>query len=315
MEPDDATDDLPPKRAWVTTLRRMHWIDALGIGLFLVLIGLTLYSGELDHAIMSMLFFGGAVMIHRRITPPDGPVDLEGRLVGFGILLNVIVLCVMYEPTTAGSQGLESGANPWLRFYPVTSAASWVLVAYGFRGLKRYWQMPFLFLFLGLPWLVLHKFFDMALITSMTVSMVLGLIGFESYLEQPLFVGIGTSRVSVNIGCSGMEAMTYLLGLAVLALLAFRPPSWLWYVLVPPVAVMTAFTINVIRVTCLSLFNLYEKVDLFDSFHIGLGSQLFSGASVGIFCVGYYLVHRWCHRGDWKTQVRSIKRSPQSELS
>ncbi|MFT4637661.1 MAG: exosortase/archaeosortase family protein [Verrucomicrobiales bacterium] len=65
-----------------------------------------------------------------------------------------------------------------------------------------------------------------------------------------------------------------------MALLAFRPPSWLWYILVPPLAVMVAFVINVIRVTCLSLFNLHGRIDLFDSFHVGPGSQIFSGSSV-----------------------------------
>jgi hypothetical protein len=62
-----------------------------------------------DHAIMSMLCFGGAVMINRRTTPPEQGIDLEGRLVEFGILIYVIALSVMYEPARAGSHGLASG--------------------------------------------------------------------------------------------------------------------------------------------------------------------------------------------------------------
>ncbi|MFT4637660.1 MAG: hypothetical protein ACI8T1_000970, partial [Verrucomicrobiales bacterium] len=59
----------------------------------------------------------------------------------------------------------------------------------------------FLFLFLGLLWIVLRKVLDMALITSTAVAMALRAIGFDAYMEQPLFVGIGVSRVNVNIGC------------------------------------------------------------------------------------------------------------------
>ena len=281
--------------------------DILGFVLFFTLVGLALYSGELDHAIMSMLFFGGAIMINRQQPAPNKPADLEGRLIGVGILINVIVFCVMYEPSKASESGLASGANPWLRIYPAASALSWLLVCHGLKGFRTRWQIPFLFLFLGLPWLVIRQLFDMAIITAVTVSLVLRLMGFDAYMEQPLFVGIEGSRVNVNIGCSGMEAMTYLLGLSALALLAFQPPSWLWYVLVPPLAVLLAFVINIIRVTSLALFNFNGRPDLFDSFHVGLGSQAFSGSSVGLFCVGYYAVHWWCQRRKWTTKVRSVK--------
>ena len=281
--------------------------DILGFALFFLLIGLALYSGELDHAIMSMLFFGGAIMINRQQPEPGKPADLEGRLIGIGILINVIAYCVMYEPGKTGDHGLESGANPWLRIYPTASAFSWLLVCHGFKGFRTHWQIPFLFLFLGLPWLVIRQLFDMAIITAVTVTLVLQAIGFDAYMEQPLFVGIEASRVNVNIGCSGMEAMTYLLGLSALALLAFRPPSWLWYVLVPPLAILLAFVINIARVTCLALFNYHNRPDLFDSFHVGLGSQAFSGSSVGLFCLGYYAIHWWCQRNKWTTKVRSVK--------
>lgn len=288
--------------------------DILGFVLFFILVALALYSGELDHAIMSMLFFGGAILINRQQPEPTKPADLEGRLVGIGILVNVIAFCVTYEPTKAGDEGLASGANPWLRIYPAAGALSWLLVSHGFNGFRTRWQIPFLFLFLGLPWLIIRHLFDMAIITAVTVSIVLRMIGYDAYMEQPLFVGIEASRVNVNIGCSGMEAMTYLLGLSALALLAFRPPSWLWYLLVPPLAILLAFFINIIRVTSLALFNFYERPDLFDSFHVGLGSQAFSGSSVGLFCLGYYLVHWWCHRRQWTTRVRSVK-SGSSDLA
>ena len=280
--------------------------DILGFLLLFTLLGLSLYSGELDHGIMALLFFGGAVLINRQQPTPKGPVDLEGRLVGFGILINVIAFCITYEPARAGDQGLASGANPWLRIFPATSALSWLLLSHGFRGFRTRWQIPFLFLFLGLPWIVIRQLFDMAIITAVTVSLVLRTLGFDAYMEAPLYVGIEATRVNVNIGCSGMEAMTYLLGLSALALLAFRPPSWLWYILVPPIAIFLAFVINIIRVTCLSLFNFHGRPDLFDSFHVGIGSQLFSGSSVGIFCLGYYVIHWWCQRHQWTTRVRKM---------
>lgn len=51
------------------------------------------------------------------------------------------------------------------------------------------------------------------------------------------------------------------------------------------------------------------SIDLFDSFHVGLGSQAFSGSSVGLFCLGYYAVHWWCQQRNWTTKVRSVKSS------
>ena len=79
-EPDKASVASEPVPS--TSKVGSHLPNALGIGLFLGLLALALYSGELDHAIMSMLFFGGAVMIWRRQGDPPRKVDLEGRLIG-----------------------------------------------------------------------------------------------------------------------------------------------------------------------------------------------------------------------------------------
>ncbi len=295
---DDEPDKFP---SWARRLPNI-----LGVILIVILFSLALYSEELDFAIMSLLFFGGALAVKNRQPLPDKPVDIEGRVTGIGILINVLAFSVTYKPAEAGMYGVESGANPWLRIYPVLAALGWVLACYGFRGLRRYWQIPFMYLFLGMPWLVLRIFIDMAMTTALVVALILDAIGFNSYLREPVFVGVPGGEVNVNIGCSGMEAMTYLLGLSVLALIVFKPPSWLWYFLVPPIAITMAFLINAIRVTSLALLNANQRPDLFDSFHVGLGSQLFSGSTVGLFCLGYYAVHWWVHRKTWTTQVRTV---------
>ena len=110
--------------------------DILGFVLFFTLVGLALYSGELDQAIMSMLFFGGAIMINHQQPAPNKPADLGGRLIGVGILINATAFRVIYEPNKASETGPASGANPWLRIYPATSALSWLLVFHGLKGFR-----------------------------------------------------------------------------------------------------------------------------------------------------------------------------------
>ena len=179
-----------------------------------------------------------------------------------------------------------SHSNNFPYISPLISAIGLGLVASGFKGLKQYWQELLILFFLGVPQVTLLSLIDISALTAKFAAFVLWYLGFKVSL-QGVNINLPGGGVEVFSGCSGMESILHLWGLAVLFLVMF-PTKGSKRILVPIVAVLLAFLINGVRVVLMALLAVSSNQQAFKYWHKGDGSLIFSMISVllfGLFCL------------------------------
>ncbi len=164
---------------------------------------------------------------------------------------------------------------------PFISAVGLGLIASGFKGLKQYWQELLILFFLGVPKVTLLWLIDISPLTAKFAAFVLWYSGFE-VSRQGLNITLPTGTVEVYPGCSGMEAIIHLCGLAVLFLVMVST-DWSKKIIVPGVAILIAFVVNGIRVALMAVLAAPSTQKAFEYWHKGDGSLIFSLISVSIF--------------------------------
>ncbi|MEM9162827.1 MAG: cyanoexosortase A, partial [Cyanobacteria bacterium P01_F01_bin.4] len=208
---------------------------------------------------------------------------------GSHFLSSLLALCLM------GLVLLKSafmvGYDPFLRIAPLLSALGLALLASGFGGLRQYWQMLLALCFLAPPPTALTQIFNLSPVTAKFSAALLWYSGFD-VLRQGTFILLPKGGIEVIAGCSGVENMAHLLGLSVLFLLLFeiRRTDRFW---VPTVAVILAFVVNGVRIALMAYLVASYGEDVFEYWHKGEGSLLFSMATValfGVFC--WFLIRR-----------------------
>ncbi|HEY9651313.1 MAG TPA: cyanoexosortase A [Coleofasciculaceae cyanobacterium] len=178
-----------------------------------------------------------------------------------------------------------SGYDPFLRIYPCLSALSIALLASGFNGLKQYWRELLILCFIAPSPGVLSLLLDISLLTAQFATALLWYLGFN-VARQGVYIFLPTSLVEVYSGCSGIESMLQLLGLALVFLMMF-PTNRIEKVIVPVIASLIAFVVNGVRVAVLATLASPSTQIAFDYWHKGDGSLLFSMLAVlifGLFC-------------------------------
>lgn len=160
------------------------------------------------------------------------------------------------------------------------------LIASGFQGLKQYIGELITLLFLSIPKLLPEwAIYKITLLTAKSSAFILWYIGFDVTLTG-INIYLPNGSVEVLRGCSGVELISQMLGLAILFLLVF-PQSWQYKVLVPIVAATVGFMMNAGRVALMTVIVAKGNMNAFDYWHSGNGSLLFSIISVlifGLFC-------------------------------
>lgn len=250
----------------------------LGIVTGLIAIHLTLTWRAEDSSLwgISTLFWlaVGSMLWSKRHT-----FNLDSSLfsTGLGTILMAIVLLKSIS---------ISGYDPFLRIFPVISGLGIALIASGFQGLKQYWRELLILCFIAPSPGALSILIDISVLTARFATAVLWYAGFEVY-RQGVYVALPTGVVEVYSGCSGIETMLQLLGLALVFLLMF-PTNKIAKIIVPLVAVTTAFAINGIRVALLAVLSAPNSKQAFEYWHKGDGSLIFSMIAVlifGLFCL------------------------------
>ena len=158
------------------------------------------------------------------------------------------------------------------------------LIASGFRGLKQYWRELAILFFLGVPSILAHLVTDISPLTGKLAAFLLWYTGFDVSIEGS-HISLPTGSVGVGNGCSGIETMAYLLGVAVLFLVMFPLKRGL-RVLVVTVALTIAFIFNSVRVALLAVVA-GVNTEAFDYWHAGEGSLLFGIVEILIFGLFY----------------------------
>ncbi|MEG3906882.1 cyanoexosortase A [Microcoleus sp. Pol12B5] len=252
-----------------------YWL--LGIASGLIAIHLTLTSRTNDTDLFgTMLLFWGVVAFliwerHESLTFESGIFASV-----FGSSLIALILL---------KSSSISGYDFFIRATPFLSGISLALLASGTKGLKQYWQELLILGYTAIPPGLIGVFVDVALLTAKFSAFLLHYIGFE-VVRKGVFLILEKGSVEVYHGCSGVNAMLQLLGLALVFLLMF-PTTTGQKIVLPFVAIITAFLVNAARVGLLAVLVSLSKPEAFKYWHEGNGSVIFSMIAVfifGLFC-------------------------------
>lgn len=160
------------------------------------------------------------------------------------------------------------------------------MLASGFKGLKQYRGELLALLFLAAPKLIPPSFIDLSLLTAKFSTVILWYGGL-TVVRNGVQINLPSDGVIVNYPCSGTEQIFQLVGLAILALLMFPMKKW-QKILAPIVAALIAFIVNGMRVALMAILVDQGHKSVFEYWHMGDGSMLFSLVSVllfGCFCM------------------------------
>ena len=199
---------------------------------------------------------------------------------------------------------LISGYDPFLRVFPVISGLGIALLASGFQGLKQYWRELLILCFIAPSPGALSLFIDISVLTARFATAVLWYAGFD-VSRQGVYVALPTGVVEVYSGCSGIETMLQLLGLALVFLVMF-PTNKIAKVIVPVVAVCIAFVVNGIRVALLAALSAPSSKQAFEYWHKGDGSLVFSMIAVLIFGLICFLLLQQNQSDDDPSQIEKL---------
>jgi cyanoexosortase A len=240
-------------------------LSVLGVAVVAIQLTLILKTGNSDRQITAMLFWAVAIYLiwerQDKLKFDTGPIAS-----GLGaILLSLLLLkCTGYCEES------------FLIAYPFIASIALALIAAGFKGLKDYWREILLLFFAGIPEVLLAKLTDPAPITAQFASSMLWFSGLP-IVRKGIYLVLPGGSVQVYSGCSGVVAMTQLLGMSVLFLMLL-PLPWKWYqkAILPIAGVAIGFVVNALRVALMAILVSEKQMVAFNYWHDGSGSLVFS---------------------------------------
>ena len=267
------------------------WLGAIAIGVMVINLAILWKVGDEAHLGMSVLFWlpVGSLLWERRdkLNLKSDPIGsfIGALLIGF--FLFSIVSMANKIPVKEGQDTYDA----MLRVMPFISGIGVALIASGIKGIKQYKLELIILFFLGIPRTIITELLkiDISPFTAKISAFVLWYTGHQLVLDD-VFIHLPTGSIKVYGGCSGMESMTYLLGLSVVCLIMFpleRFNQRIHKILIATFAVITGFCVNVVRVALLAILAGSSKPDAFDYWHEGDGSLIFGMIAVGIFGLFY----------------------------
>jgi cyanoexosortase A len=255
------------------------WLLGITSGLLAIYLTALWKSDDSAHLGMSALFFlaVGSMIWERR-----DKLNLESEtvptIVGLLIIGGLLFNSTNFVPPDT--------ISPFWRLYPFIAGVALSLIASGFRGLKQYWRELTIFFFIGGPSVIISSLMDISEITAKFSTFMLWYMGFD-VVNEGVYVILPTGSVRVFGGCSGLESITYVLGLAVMCMLMFPTKTKAHKYIVPIVGLIIGFVVNGFRVGLMAILVAYSKPEAFDYWHEGDGSLIFGMIAVMIFGLFY----------------------------
>lgn len=245
-------------------------------------------SGDTAHLGMSVLFWVSSGML---LWEKRDVLTYSSSLAAKGIGLALMGMMLWQVSSLLNSPALTDQAiDPALRLFPFVAMLGVGLVMSGFKGLWQYRSELTILFFLGGPSIIAMGLPDLSPITARFATFLLWYTGFNVSV-QGVYIHLPTGSIEVYAGCSGIESMTYLLGLSVIALLMF-PVRRSLQMAVPLMALLIGFGVNGVRVALMAvLASLHNKAS-FDYWHTGDGSLIFGVIAVGLFWLMFSLLRR-----------------------
>lgn len=248
-----------------------YWL--LGIASGLIALHLTLTSRTNDTDLFgTMLLFWGVVAF--LIWERHESLTFESGIFASFFGSSLIALILLKSSSI-------SGYDFFIRATPFLSGISLALLASGTKGLKQYWQELLILGYTAIPPGLIGVFVDVAKLTAKFSAFILHYLGFE-VVRKGVFLILEKGSVEVYHGCSGVNAMLQLLGMALVFLLMF-PTTTGQKVVLPIVAIIIAFVVNAARVALMAVLVSLSQPQAFKYWHEGNGSVIFSMIAVSIF--------------------------------
>ncbi len=254
--------------------QRISWTSpaflllVLSVATIAIQLTLVLKVGSPDRQITSILFWATAAnLIWERHDKLNFQTSLVASSVG-GLLIALLL-----------TKSIGYCEESFLIAYPFIAGIALASIASGFRGLKLYWREITLLFFLGVPEVLWSKLHDPSPFTAGFASSILWYAGFP-VTQKGIYLQLPGGSVQVYSGCSGVLAMTQLLGMSVLFLMLL-PLPWRWYqkLILPVTAIAIGFIVNSLRVALMAILVSQQQIAAFEYWHTGSGSLVFSAIS------------------------------------
>ncbi|NCO75686.1 MAG: cyanoexosortase A [Cyanobacteria bacterium] len=248
----------------------------------LVAINLTIFyrMNNIAHAGMSGLFW---MAIYSLLWDRKKELKFQCQMLPtiLGILLIGWTLFVSKSIPTEKENNLLSVA-------PFVFSVGLSFIAAGFYGLKQFRSELLIIFFLGVPRVILQLLLDLSPLTAKVSAFFLHYLGFNLVLDG-IFIHLEKGSIKVYEGCSGIESVTYVLGLSVICLIMFPIKKKDQYI-VPLVAIVTGFMVNAFRVVLMAILVGRGEKEAFLYWHEGEGSLIFGMIAVIVFGLFYWLL-------------------------
>ncbi|MDM9379967.1 cyanoexosortase A [Chlorogloeopsis sp. ULAP01] len=251
------------------------WLLGIVTILIVIYISLLLRIGDIAHLGMSALFL---ITVASLVWEKRHSLHLKSEI--FSSIVGALLIVFFF------GKSVPLIHSNLVRALPFIAAVGLSLIASGFKGLKQYLQELTILFFLGIPSIVLPSLIDISPVTAKFAAFLLWYLGFD-VARQGVYISLPTGVIEVYGGCSGMESMTYLLGVSVICLVIF-PISTSKQLFVPITAVILGFVVNAFRVALMVILIASGHHQAFDYWHKGDGSHIFGIISLlifGLFCL------------------------------
>lgn len=248
-----------------------YWLLGIAAGLIAIQLTLTSRTDNIDLFGTMFMFWGVVAFL---IWEKSETLNLESGV--FASFLGTTIIALILAKSASISE-----YDLFIRISPFLSGLSLALLASGVKGVKQYWQELLILAYTIIPPGLIGIFVDVALLTAKFSAFILHYVGFD-VVRQGVFLKLPTGSVEVYHGCSGVNAILQLLGLALVFLLMF-PTTRNQKIIVPIVAIIVAFAVNAARVALMAVLVAFSQTESFKYWHEGNGSVVFSMIAVAIF--------------------------------
>ncbi len=183
------------------------------------------------------------------------------------------------------SINIHTASSLVLSLTPLLIAIAIALLCVGIGQFKHYPRELAIVFAIAFPISEVINFVDrllqFSLLTAKYSHVLMWYLGF-AVQRHGLQLVLPTGAVEIYPGCSGLEAALVTLKVAVFFLLVFPTPLK-QKVLVPTIAISSAFVVNGFRIVLLAYLVAAKNMSAFEYWHSGDGSQVFSMISMSLF--------------------------------
>ncbi|MGG6264879.1 cyanoexosortase A [Leptolyngbya sp. AN03gr2] len=253
-----------------------YWL--LGIAVGLIALHLQLYwrlTGNFSHISLELIGWSAVFysLWHRRhdLMLQRSPIS---QFAGWFL----IAILLVRGANLRGAQSIILGVTPL--FIGLAIA----LISVGFKQFKHYQRELWLILIMAIPTEFLVQFVDRMIhstvLTAKYAHTLMWYLGFLVERKGTQLV-MPSGAVDIYLGCSGLEAAIVSVKVALFFLLVY-PTRLREKILVPTIAILSAFVINGFRVIFLAYLVSKQDTASFEYWHGDQGAQIFSMISMTI---------------------------------